>query len=852
MKFELLGRTRLKVSRIGFGGGALKPCSEEDVFELVESALTRGINIIDIDKTIDEALVGRALKRLPDELSDGMIIAAKSMAAGEDEMMRDVEESLRKLGKKSIEIYQLHLVDDLDDFGSRLSGAYRALEKCREGGKIRFIGLSSHSSDVLEEAVQSGKFDTLMFSYNLGHTDHEPLIEQCREKGIGIIAKKVLGGGFLVDPKYVGDTPKKGAEMMTAENAIKFALSNDRIDCVLIGMNRLHEVEIAASYGDADWVMSQQEKDELNSFVDSFLGKDYCRTCKYCVPCPEEPGLQIDYILRLWGVYKKYGYKRQSLRFYNELLYQADRCNGCGVCEEKCPYHIPIIERLKEAHETYSAETRELERVRREAKATRFLDVPQEMPGDLSAEETWHFKSSEFNGRKRYDLARDYFLAELEKEPNHPTLLLFVGSANMELGEYDVAIEYLEKSLDIVKVTNWVALLLAKCHFMKKQYDRAMHFLDLNLKICTDPFSHFHTWYLKAVIFHEQDNIPERDASIEKIVACHDHFMKSEMPETKPFLEEVILPLFDKGVLELEPKLEQIGFHLTDEDGTGSGRGDLSGERWVELTNEACDLRPERITISGGGGDPFCRPDLMIAMMKIIKERGVNGLLITNGMGLSETGARGIVQSGWDDIEFTNHYDSLEGIMEINRWKRRLMTELPRLYFTMSVTGDNDSDLLATARLAVEHDFEGLHVRFPEGKPHIGEEQVPGFLEEVEKTAAFCLNNGIRFETGFDVDNLRKQPVAAEERDSQAPVQSFCILPFREMVIFANGKVGTCRKFFLRRFDENPEEFGLDDVADRKPGEVWEGDVFRKFRKGLILQRSNDVCSRCTRDIVSQ
>ena len=63
MKYNILGKTGLKVSRIGFGGGALKPCSAEQCYNLLEIASKNGINYLDLDKTFDESKLNNFFKK---------------------------------------------------------------------------------------------------------------------------------------------------------------------------------------------------------------------------------------------------------------------------------------------------------------------------------------------------------------------------------------------------------------------------------------------------------------------------------------------------------------------------------------------------------------------------------------------------------------------------------------------------------------------------------------------------------------------------------------------------------------------------------------------------------------------
>jgi len=84
------------------------------------------------------------------------------------------------------------------------------------------------------------------------------------------------------------------------------------------------------------------------------LAKLYCPGCRYCMPhCPQK--VNIEYIFQLYNDYKIYGAEQHSKAEYASLekynTTDASHCIECGICEEKCPQHLKIIDKLKECHE---------------------------------------------------------------------------------------------------------------------------------------------------------------------------------------------------------------------------------------------------------------------------------------------------------------------------------------------------------------------------------------------------------------------------------------------------------------------------------------------------------------------
>lgn len=350
-----LGKTNFKVSVISLGGGPYRAddLPLENIKETVQFAIKNGINLIETAEDYNETKIGDSLEGLKRK---NIYIATKSTTYDKNIMEQHILQSLKKLNTDYIDIYQLHSVNSEDELDFRIKhGALQAIKKAQKERLVNFVGISGHHIPTMIKAIETDEFDMIQVPYNMGHTEAEKLLDVAEKYDVGILAKKVLGGGFLVDPKIPGEKPKKGAENMTVENAISFVLSNKRISSALIGMRTKEQVEECIRAGNKNKFLSEEEKKKITKMVNDFLGKDYCRTCKYCSPC-EVYGwkLDIDGILRFEGFYSKYGYKSFK-RAYQQLELKGDACTGCRKCEPKCPYGIKIAERLKKAHRILSS-----------------------------------------------------------------------------------------------------------------------------------------------------------------------------------------------------------------------------------------------------------------------------------------------------------------------------------------------------------------------------------------------------------------------------------------------------------------------------------------------------------------
>ncbi len=189
MKYVTLGKTGLKVSRMGLGGIPIQKSSAAEVRTLLETLSSEGVNYIDTARgyTVSEAFLGEAL----DGMRDRFILATKSMARTKEAMAADILTSLTNLRTDYIDLYQVHNpgMEDLDRVISE-DGALSALLEAKKDGRIRHIGLTAHSVEVFERALSLDWVETIMFPYNIVESQGEELIRQCTEKNIGFIAMK--------------------------------------------------------------------------------------------------------------------------------------------------------------------------------------------------------------------------------------------------------------------------------------------------------------------------------------------------------------------------------------------------------------------------------------------------------------------------------------------------------------------------------------------------------------------------------------------------------------------------------------------------------------------------------------
>ncbi len=329
MNYITLGKTGLKISRLGFGGIPIQRVDAATTKELVTSMVEKGINYIDTARgyTVSESYLGEALEGVRDKF----ILATKSMSRSKAEMARDIDISLNNLRTDYIDLYQVHnpTVAQLEQVASE-GGALEALLEAKETGKIGHIGVTAHSTEVFEKALSYDWVETIMFPYNIVETQGEELIHTCTEKNVGFIAMKPLAGGAIED----------------ATLALRFITANPDVSVVIPGMYDLAELEQNLSACENTAPFSETELTEMAK-IRQQLGSNFCRRCNYCAPCTV--GINIPGVFLFQGYLDRYGLENWARDRYAAMNIKAGACVECGICETRCPYHLPIREMLKDA-----------------------------------------------------------------------------------------------------------------------------------------------------------------------------------------------------------------------------------------------------------------------------------------------------------------------------------------------------------------------------------------------------------------------------------------------------------------------------------------------------------------------
>jgi len=331
----------MMVSKLGFGGIPIQRLSEDEAVGVVKKCLELGITYFDTANayTTSEERIGKAISRQRERL----IIATKSGARTRDGVEANLNLSLKRLGTNYIDLYQFHNVADSDTLKAVLdpNGPMAILEEAKKNGVIRHIGITSHSLDIAKEAVKTDCFETVMFGLNFMAPEAAvELLPIAREHDVGFVAMKPLAGGMLDN----------------ATIAFKYLFQFPEV-VTIVGIERIEQIEEIAQILEAPRAMTPVEQVEIER-IRQELGKTFCHRCDYCQPCPE--GIPISTVMISRSFAKRLP-PQLFFGFTAEALGKAANCSKCGTCEERCPYHLPIIDMMEELTVWYQEEKKKYE-----------------------------------------------------------------------------------------------------------------------------------------------------------------------------------------------------------------------------------------------------------------------------------------------------------------------------------------------------------------------------------------------------------------------------------------------------------------------------------------------------------
>ncbi len=379
MKYRQLGKTGLYVSEIGLGAEWLERHSAEDVKEVVEHSRAQGINILDcwmsepnVRSNIGTAIAGQRdywiiQGHIGSTWQDGQYVRTREL----DKVKEAFQDLLHRLGTDYIDLGMIHFVDEITEFNTIMEGEFlQYVKDLKETGTILHIGLSTHNPDVAKAAALSGIIEMILFSLNPAFDmlpasenindlfaehyneslkgiapEREELYRICESENVGITVMKGYAGGRLFSAQ---NSPFGVA--LTPVQCLHYALTRPAVASVLVGCRTTEEVDAAAAYE----VATDNEKDYAsvlaNAPAHAYSGQ--CTYCGHCAPCPSY--IDIAMVNKLYDLALMQEEIPSTVKaHYTGLSANASDCISCRSCEERCPFGVPIAERMLKAAELF-------------------------------------------------------------------------------------------------------------------------------------------------------------------------------------------------------------------------------------------------------------------------------------------------------------------------------------------------------------------------------------------------------------------------------------------------------------------------------------------------------------------
>lgn len=359
-----------KISQLGYGCMRFTKKGTDIDYEKAEKevmyAIENGVNYLDTAYIYpgSEECLGRILDE--NNCRDKVNIATKLpqyLMRNSQQIDKTFKEELSRLRTDHIDYYLMHMFTDYAEWTHLKNlGIEEWIEEHKANGSIKNIGFSYHgNTDMFLKILEDYDWDFCQIQYNYldehsqaGRTG----LEAAQAKGIPVIIMEPLRGGKLVNlPPAASDLLKASDKKYTpAEIGLRWLWNQPGVTCILSGMNSLEMVEenikIASSatvghFTDDDFALV----DKIVSIIKE-KEKVGCTGCRYCMPCPK--GVDIPgnfYYYNLMSIDKKSTARfefAQNMGIRKEPGF-ASQCIDCGKCEQHCPQHLPIREKLKEA-----------------------------------------------------------------------------------------------------------------------------------------------------------------------------------------------------------------------------------------------------------------------------------------------------------------------------------------------------------------------------------------------------------------------------------------------------------------------------------------------------------------------
>ena len=382
MQYRTFGRLDWKPSALGFGTLRLPTRTEGEDYlsyyrsgeiredlatEMIRVAIDGGVNYIDTGWTYHEGCSEPFLGRcLQDGRRDRVRLATKmpTWLIGEPaDFDTYLDRQLERLRTDRVDCYLLRNLSKTSWPNVRMHDVFEWAERATADGRIGCLGFSFHDTlKLFKEIVDAYDWAFCQIQYNYMDVEHQAGtagFHYAAEKGLGVVIMEPLQGGALARaarPAISELWESAPVQRTQADWSLQWLWNQPEASLVLSGMSAMEQVEENLASADRSGVqtLSDEELRIIDQVREAYraLSPIPCTDCQYCLPCPN--GVAIPSVFRLHNEALVYDVLDRSRTYYSHDIspeHRANRCVGCGKCEDACPQGIEIIRWLKASHD---------------------------------------------------------------------------------------------------------------------------------------------------------------------------------------------------------------------------------------------------------------------------------------------------------------------------------------------------------------------------------------------------------------------------------------------------------------------------------------------------------------------
>lgn len=288
---------------------------------------------------------------------------------------------------------------------------------------------------------------------------------------------------------------------------------------------------------------------------------------------------------------------------------------------------------------------------------------------------------------------------------------------------------------------------------------------------------------------------------------------------------------------------------------------EISDEEYLKLVEEAAKFGVKEVYI-GGGGEPLLRKELTLTLMKLIKKKGMEGFLITNGTLFNKEDIQNIILIGWDNIHFSidgadskiNDYlrgktgtfkSAIRNLILFKKLKKSLNKENPNLHIATVLVNKNYKQLPKFVKLAYKLGIDSFILQkfVSWTKKHkfleLNNEQIKDLARYFDK--AKKLSSKLKIDTNIeDFENIYLNKKKTQTKKDK---KFFCSMPFLYFCVRVNGDVQPCM---------SKSDIVVGNIKKESFKELWFGKGMEDFRESLFKGKKYAFCRNCCARIMNK